>query len=264
MDPRNGSLSRAMRNRSVEIFVDFHETWSNVTNDAFNVIFGENLPTLETSYGILEKFDPKSLLKIAALQESQRAKLDKFNKHKERELGDEMFTEQEEDMKFKVLVQTPVVQAFNMFEQSLLAWKRHIWNVVSLESKEPVAALLMACSSLLPHELNLEKLFFNIDENVKMRFCSTLKSFHEIHHSNANFFFTSANMKNFGDLSSHLNTFVHSLFLNWVLAKLESCSYVEGSVLHLGNLFERSEICLFLKYNFVFKEKLALRNCQLL
>uniref|UniRef100_A0A914CIH0 Uncharacterized protein n=1 Tax=Acrobeloides nanus TaxID=290746 RepID=A0A914CIH0_9BILA len=49
-------------------------------------------------------------------------------------------------------------------------------------------------------------------------------------------------MKNFGDLSSHLNTFVHSLFLNWVLAKLGSCSYVEGSVLHLGNLFERRKI----------------------
>lgn len=49
MDPRNGPLSRAMRNRSVEVFVGEDESWPKNTVDSLNIVLGRKRDVLVTA-----------------------------------------------------------------------------------------------------------------------------------------------------------------------------------------------------------------------
>lgn len=81
MDPRNGPLSRAMRNRSVEIFVGEDESWNKNAIDSLNIVLGASNDVLDVVgeedkqelLGAVEGLSAKEKLQLNSLAPSQDA-----------------------------------------------------------------------------------------------------------------------------------------------------------------------------------------------
>lgn len=157
MNPKNGSLSRAMRNRSVEIYMDTTQIWSNAMNDSYNIVFGENLP-LEPEYNAVGCLDPKELLKAASINDSF-IKNEAFKKWNN--VNDSNF-DQLQKIRFKSLIQSPIIRKnIRESKRSLSKWTWMSWDRLSNEF--PSSSLLLACSTTTLHgDMELNNLFSSL------------------------------------------------------------------------------------------------------
>ncbi|KAH7723681.1 midasin [Aphelenchoides avenae] len=81
MDPRNGPLSRAMRNRSVEIFMGDEESWNKNAVDSLSIVLGPNNAVLDVVseedqqelLGAVEGLGAKEKLQLNSLAPSKDA-----------------------------------------------------------------------------------------------------------------------------------------------------------------------------------------------
>ncbi|KAI1718698.1 AAA domain (dynein-related subfamily) domain-containing protein [Ditylenchus destructor] len=154
MDPSNGPLSRAMRNRGIEIFFGTNYSWNRDINDALSITFNEVFPSEAKPYSecIAKQItvtSPRDMLRARALE----------------------MPFEDSDTPLKAMrISRPLFGAtFDEFGKILPSYYWYCWYEVSKFTTDPIPAYVLALLTLLniSESRELVSTFANIGEATK-------------------------------------------------------------------------------------------------